>query len=1195
MKKTKNLIFLTAIFYILFLSGYSLWTKDGLSSRIPKKYLLEGEYLASQDGFQYYRIDGTEEEVAVSVSSNSQQTTYRIPENVTLEGKTYQVTGIWRSGFAFLTDLDITFPSTLKTIDYEAFFHTGFASNCREISLPYTLEGLGCAAFFNTDIENLVFLDGQASDIGTCPTSEEQPQEEGVTTISHLSSISPFTFARCTKLKTVTFSSSLRTIGEEAFEHCQSLTNLAFLSGLETIKSRAFSCCYSLSQVYLPNALFMKTDEAAIGPFAFAYCNTNLNIQAAYDGEIPDTFGSKNPDWNRINEYKDGTYKVTAVKGDMYIENVWLYQDDGSEVRIRKYLGESKENIAFPETIRNHKVTTIDSDCFSLLTKKKGIKRIFLPKTLTEIPDGLFSSDFTDLTYIGALQGDNCYTIPKEDNIIDLARLSQLETIGEKAFNANRDGFNTLSLPGNLKEIRKQAFQDLKNIRNFSIQPRTDTSSFIIGEKAFFQLGLNAEKPQVDLTLPQETITISANAFANSNCLRSLTIEGNGSIKLDVLDNAFAGCINLDKVTIEERSGKIGIGDNAFGLAYGNSPVDYSYSPNLQFTYLSKNAIVSKSAFSRQLRAVLYFQGDTEYLPDSSFLEQVKDKNSNGIDYLHTTASTLFGFSLIPPVYKNTGLAKTGNGYLIYDQGRNASSNVDDCTYLLYEEDGIKKAILTRYRFNMLDDSDSTALEVTVPQTVDYLGNTYKVTSIGDNAFACSDGYQNGKSRTIRKINLPDTIETIGNYAFFRMAGLEEINMPASLKSVGELAFAFTGIQQIKELNSDTEFLKKDKTSAFSDFRTSSPFLNCPDLRKITLNRKTTTRLRSDSKKLTDANGNILTVYPKYDGTDKDFVSSKFYFGAYKGVTWIQDLTISASDFPTSGASQLPQSLFTGFQSKDDIRKNLTFQGSSATLEALDHLSPLKVLTLKTDKQGNLSFPENSFLNTSISIIRIPYSENGTIPSYFLKGITSSDSKLIFQVQQGKEGTYNNGGDMALTYPSMATYGLLDFGDASGYKTIQKFAFQGISDIKDLILPDTLSSVEDYAFNSCPNLSNVTFKGTDITLGSHSFSQNSNLVSINTIRNGELIENLIDTRSIGFAAFFSDKKLTSIRIGAHVMDFKGTDNRAFKGCDRLSDVGFEETDTPLKLNDWAFQSCFRLTREPSIFQRDLLFWVLRPS
>lgn len=62
------------------------------------------------------------------------------------------------------------------------------------------------------------------------------------------------------------------------------------------------------------------------------------------------------------------------------------------------------------------------------------------------------------------------------------------------------------------------------------------------------------------------------------------------------------------------------------------------------------------------------------------------------------------------------------------------------------------------------------------------------VTKIAPYAFERSD---------IVSVKLPDTIEDIGEKAFFRCFDLTEINMPGSLKSIGHNAFAYTGLSEL--------------------------------------------------------------------------------------------------------------------------------------------------------------------------------------------------------------------------------------------------------------------------------------------------------------------------------------------------------------------------------------------------------------
>ncbi len=1179
MKKTIKTFIGTFLLAILLGSGIDVIKNSAYTNKIPRKFLIDGEYIDSQDDFKYYKIENTDKEVAVACSDASNKKQFNIPSTVKIDNVEYEVTAIWREGFSFLDDISITFPSTLKTIDYEAFFNTTFSSNNTQLTIPYTVSGLGTAAFFRTNITDLVFSDGESSNIGVCTTAENQTNgsSSSEATKSALETIGDFAFAKCKSLKNITFSNSLKRIQEEAFEYCENLTNVAFLSGLEHIGSRAFNCCYNLAQVYLPNNLFTKSSDtdSTIGEFAFSFCKNEMKIQASVPS-LPGTFDKQNPNWNRKKEFAPDSYEVNPVEGDMYISSSWLYQDTGSAVRIQSYLGDAMENIAFPEIVNGHPVTEIDTDCFKNLTGKEKVKRFFLPKTLVSIPDSLFPNEFRSLTYIGTLQGNNCYSVPTEDNLFDLSKLSDLKTIGVDSFRGDRDKIYTIKLPGNLTEIKKQAFADLKNVKSLSFETRTSTESLSIGEKAFFQLGTNITNGTVKLDFPKELTNISNNAFAGSNCLSELTFEENTSKELRISSQVFAGCKNLSKVIIGRRN-EITIGERAFAAAMDSkeAPEDYSFHPYLQFIYLpSNNLTITNDCFDRQLRTAVYFSGNKPdgFSPNSCFTETTND--SSTLDFYHSSSSTLFNFNVTPTIFTNAKLASQQGTqtYSIYDQGLNDGSSSNNCTYLLYEEGGKKKAILTKYRFNMNDRTDGTQLNVTVPETVSVNGSSYTVTEIADGAFGNCDGYSNSKVRTISSVKLPDTIEKIGNYAFFRLVGLESINMPSSLKSIGELAFAFTGIQKIEHLNSDVDFLDSTGKSVFGNRAKSSPFLNCPNLESVSLlGVKDSSKIKvSDGRCLVDSSGYILTVFPKYAETNKTFEDSKFYYGAYKTVGWIENLTISQSDFPTSGTSTISQSLFVGFVSQKDIRKNLTFKGRITSITGTDddHNFPIKILTLKVVNRV-LAIPPDSFANTKIEVIRIPYSEGGTIPSNLLKGVSTDN--VIFQVQQGENGQYNNGGD---NYSTEGEKGLLDFGTNSGYKTIGNNAFEGISGITKLNIP-TIETVGEYAFHNC-KLESITFGEKTQSIGTMAFSpENYNYppeLSINTTINGNTLKNYIDATTVKTSAFYKTK-ISELTIGKDVTNIM---ERGFRSSS-LSALNFEESDKELQIGLMTFNQCNNLS------------------
>ena len=71
--------------------------------------------------------------------------------------------------------------------------------------------------------------------------------------------------------------------------------------------------------------------------------------------------------------------------------------------------------------------------------------------------------------------------------------------------------------------------------------------------------------------------------------------------------------------------------------------------------------------------------------------------------------------------------------------------------------------------------------EVVIPQTVENDGITYKVTSIGSDAFGWTDD--------LTSVTIPNSVTSIGDHAFASCTGLTSIIIPNSVISIGGSAF----------------------------------------------------------------------------------------------------------------------------------------------------------------------------------------------------------------------------------------------------------------------------------------------------------------------------------------------------------------------------------------------------------------------
>lgn len=130
-----------------------------------------------------------------------------------------------------------------------------------------------------------------------------------------------------------------------------------------------------------------------------------------------------------------------------------------------------------------------------------------------------------------------------------------------------------------------------------------------------------------------------------------------------------------------------------------------------------------------------------------------------------------------------------------------------------------------------------------------------------------------------------------------------------------------------------------------------------------------------------------------------------------------------------------------------------------------------------------------------------------------------------------------------------------------GIETIRDYAFYGIESINSVTMPNTVTKIGDYAFASCINLSNVSIPDSVTNIGSYAFSECTALVSVN------ISDNVI---SIGSRGFYNCTGLKTAYIGCQTV---GT--YAFGGCSLLTEVTLSSN--VATVNDSAFASCNQLT------------------
>ena len=254
----------------------------------------------------YYNLVSKVKTAEVTWSSNKYTGTVTIPETVTYNEMTFNVTSIGEGAFALCSGLtSITIPNSVTSIGENAF------SGCGDLTEVHISDLTAwCNITFHDSFSNplinakhLYLNEEEIIDL-VIPNSVTSIGRElfrdlisltSITIPNSVTSIGVGAFMNCTGLTSITIPNSVTSIGGGAFSGCSGLTSIAIPNSVTSIGGSAFMDCSGLTSITIPNSVtniegltFLRcsgltnvtipNSVTSIGFYAFDYCNGLTNV-----------------------------------------------------------------------------------------------------------------------------------------------------------------------------------------------------------------------------------------------------------------------------------------------------------------------------------------------------------------------------------------------------------------------------------------------------------------------------------------------------------------------------------------------------------------------------------------------------------------------------------------------------------------------------------------------------------------------------------------------------------------------------------------------------------------------------------------------------------------------------------------------------------------------------------------------------
>ena len=1049
----------------------------------------------------------------------------------------------------------VEFPDSLESIGDNAFkIYEGVENKLKSVKFGKGLKTIGNGAFYhNRKLTNIEFTGENLTSIGSKAFQYCDFLTELNLKGNGETVINYDAFYSNDALKKISLA-GIKTIGDGAFEYCGDLNSVNFGEGLLSIGSDAFRYCPNIETVSLPESLTTINDGA------FKRCSKLTSI------DIP----------NKVTKLNDNTFAYCTS-----LKNVSIGSGCTSISATAFVNTSSIDRITVSEDNKNFTVVDgvlYNKDMTTLVLYPKNCSGEFaVPDTVTTIADYAFyeSPNITKITIgknvktIGNYAFYNCPALFK----VDFG--NAVKTIGSYSFAVN-DSIESIEFPDSLESIGDNAFiayPDGSYVENKLKSVKFGKGLKTIGNNAFYR---NQKLTNIEFT-GENLTSIGSYAFYNCIALTELNLKGNGETVIDfrafycndalkkislagikTIDNsAFEDCGDLNSVNFGE--GLLSIGSYAFENC-----------PNIETVCLPESlTTIGSEAFKDCSKLTsIDIPNKVTKLNDNTFANCTSLKNvSIGSGCTSISSTAFVGSNAIEKIIVAGGNAN-------YSSVDGALLNKEKTSIILYPK--------------------SKSGEFVIPDTVtsisdhafDNVPNLTKIT-IGANVKTIgARAFQNCNSLETVIFKDSDTIKkTIGNYAFYKCPALSKVDFGNAVKSIGSYSFAVNDSIKSIELPDSLESIgdgaffcnRKLTNIVFTGENLTSigsnAFQDCDSLTELNLK----------------GNGETVIDYGAFCGNDALKKISLAGIKTINNYAFQNCVVLNSVNFgegllsigscaflncPNIETVSLPESLTTINNGAFKECSKLTSIDIPNKVTELNDITFANCTSLKNVSIGSgcTSISTTAFFGAS-SIDRITVSEDN-------KNFTAVDG-VLYNKDMTTLVLYpkNCSGEFAVpdTVTTIADYAFDNSPNITkvtigkNVKTIGFYAFSGNKKLETVeFTGNNLTSIEDEAFSDCIALSELNITGNGLVINSDAFYRNYALKSL-TLGTGvktinsyafrqctslETVNIGNDVETIGYYAFYNNNNLKQLVLGKGL---NSIDSSAFSGYKDLTVYCYEDT------------------------------------